>query len=760
MTGAPGVERATATDPRVAERVRAAGAALAGPLAAEPLRRPAGRLGEYGWGRSLLAAGDSARRAAVLWSHREACRGGRDPAAELGRVLVRGRLAWTAAELRWAFAVLWAGAPAPGQHAVLLAAAEQVPPSDRGALQDDLRRLLHGPQPAGRFRNRVRALVGSAGAPVDRFVVAARDELAAAADDPATAALLAHCGTAHVARPPDRWADTAARLAAAPGAVALRRALLRRFVELAERPDEPGPRLHADSEVLLRGVLWTATGVAERWVEPLLGRVALTAVPRAVPLAGAAVAALAGRPGPASLAVLAVLHERARHPALLDAVRAAVDEAAAVRGLTRAQLLERSVPDHGLDAAGRREVPLGEHVAVLTAAPVPALHFRTADGVERAAAPAAVREQHGAALARLRGTVAGLGRCVDDQSRRLESLLAEGRVWERAEWERWCRDHPVVGPLARTLVWELERAPGRWVTGLPDGDGFRDADGGAVRGRAARLRLWHPATAPADRADGWRRAVLLGGVHQPFPQVFRGVYGAAAVDRFTGQVLRAPRAAALLAERGWVGDPAERAQREFDGWTADLRWALLRGGSWPGRGADGTPLARTGPVRFRRTRPAAGPAAVAGRPAAAADVPPRVFAEALRDVDLALDVAGCAPGPLTPLGLMRREALLHLVPRTPLARRCEVGDPFLTVRGRARTYRIHLGSGDVLLDDAPLGDLLPGVRSAGPHLDPPPPFEARGALASILSTALLLADDAAAGDAGPRARIADRDGRP
>ncbi len=107
------------------------------------------------------------------------------------------------------------------------------------------------------------------------------------------------------------------------------------------------------------------------------------------------------------------------------------------------------------------------------------------------------------------------------------------------------------------------------------------------------------------------------------------------------------------------------------------------------------------------------------RQAELAELPPRVLSEAMRDVDLAVGVASIAADPtwqdrgdtrhlgywrqwsfgeLTESAKVRREALLRLMPRTTIADRVEVTDRFLRVRGDLRTYKIHLGSGNILME--------------------------------------------------------------
>ncbi len=149
-------------------------------------------------------------------------------------------------------------------------------------------------------------------------------------------------------------------------------------------------------------------------------------------------------------------------------------------------------------------------------------------------------------------------------------------------------------------------------------------------------------------------------------------------------------------------------------------------------------------------------------------IPPLVFSEILRDVDLFVGVASVGNDPnwsdggpggqyrdywqsysfgdLSATALTRKALLERLVPRLKIADRCSFEDKFLVVKGSVRTYKIHLGSGNILMkpNDQYLC-IVPKQATAGServHL----PFEGDGTLSIILSKAFLLADDAKIAD--------------
>jgi hypothetical protein len=96
------------------------------------------------------------------------------------------------------------------------------------------------------------------------------------------------------------------------------------------------------------------------------------------------------------------------------------------------------------------------------------------------------------------------------------------------------------------------------------------------------------------------------------------------------------------------------------------------------------------------------------------EIPPLVFSEVMRDVDLFVGVGSVGNdanwqdggpggrfltywqtysfGELGETAKTRRAVLERLVPRLKIANRCSFDERFLVVRGDLRTYKIHLGS--------------------------------------------------------------------
>ncbi|MGI8596628.1 MAG: hypothetical protein ACR2LY_05010 [Thermoleophilaceae bacterium] len=111
-----------------------------------------------------------------------------------------------------------------------------------------------------------------------------------------------------------------------------------------------------------------------------------------------------------------------------------------------------------------------------------------------------------------------------------------------------------------------------------------------------------------------------------------------------------------------------------------------------------------------------------GEPVPPVDVPRLAFTEAMRDIDLFVGVCsvgndpawrdrGEAPqfdeywvdysfGGLGEQARTRGEVLERLLPKLRIADRCRIDGRFLRFEGKLRTYRIHLGSSNILMGRA------------------------------------------------------------
>ena len=436
--------------------------------------------------------------------------------------------------------------------------------------------------------------------------------------------------------------------------------------------------------------------------------------------------------------------------------------------MTVADLEEVALPTFGLDDAGARQVVMGDVTAEIRIVGTDevALFWIGANGKPRKSVPASVKANHADDLKALRAKIKEIKGLLSGQRFRLESLYLAQRSWSLADWRKRYLEHPLMANLSRRLIWNIGK-----IAAVSTADGFAGADGKPVKpAKNAKVSLWHPLDANANGVLAWRRRLAALDITQPFKQAHREIYVLTDAERttetysnrFAAHILRQHQMNALCQARGWRYNLQGAWDQEESVPTLRLPNWELNVEFWVNYASDdylesGVYLYRaTDQLRFLNPREEG--------PVPLEKVPPLVLSEAMRDVDLFVGVAsvgnnpewqdggpegrfrdywwGFSFGDLGETAKTRRDVLETLLPKLKIAGQCELKDRFLTVRGTKRTYKIHLGSGNILM--TPNDEYLCivegfGKGARGDHVRLP--FEGDRALSIILSKAFMLAED-------------------
>jgi hypothetical protein len=602
-------------------------------------------------------------------------------------------------------------------------------------------------------------------------------------------ALLVHCSTAKSSKPAGKWLKQAENQIAEIGSDCFITVVRAALTEIGK----PGPAakkrvgeyefevdptvIHDAHSDLLRGLIWCTSLVPRDELMVAVGDAADVCFkkipgfgPRAPKIGNACLYALSATSSLAAVAQLSRLKARAKHASIRKQLGKALDTAAENTGMSAAELEEVAVPTCGLSDVGTHRVALGEFTALLqiSTGSKAAVSWLKADGKTQKSVPASVREVFPAELKALKQSEKEIEKLLPAQRSRLEQLFLQERSWSLPEFRSRYLDHPLVGVLARRLIWRYSdgsnAADGIWLDGRIVDDRDKSI---AWLGNQARVAPWHPLTCGLEQVRAWRDWLDLHEIRQPFKQAHREIYVLTDAERrtetysnrFAAHILRQHQFSALCQQRAWrykLQGPWDSANTP----TLQLPQWNMRAEFWVEAIADEAGVVfqhiSTDQVRFHRTGE--------DGPMRLADVPPLIFSEILRDVDLFVGVASVGNDPnwadggpggqyrdywqsysfgeLSATAQTRKALLERLIPRLRIADRCTLSDRFLIVRGTIRTYKIHLGSGNILMtpNDQYLCIVAKQTTAAGErvHL----PFEGDGTLSIILSKAFLLANDA------------------
>ncbi|MFE9439630.1 DUF4132 domain-containing protein [Streptomyces sp. NPDC006602] len=512
--------------------------------------------------------------------------------------------------------------------------------------------------------------------------------------------------------------------------------------------------------------------------------------PRNPKVANAGVIALARIDSEPALAELARLATRVTYKNTAKLLDSALEARAVALGLSREEIEELAVPAYGLTDVGRAEHRFGDVTALLEVRGSRALlTWRNAAGKPARTVPASVRRDHADELRELKDAAKDVDKMLSAQTERLDRQFLARRVWPYAAWRERYLDHPLVGTLTRRLLWTVDGM----TVGYAEGELRTLTDDPVREGR--EVRLWHPVGHEPAEIVAWRDWLERHEITQPFKQAHREVYLLTDAERTTGRYsnrfaahfLRQHQFHSLAAVRGWrnklrlcVDDEAPPATRELPQWG--LRAEYWIEGDGEEYGIDTTDSGsylrlRTDQVRFYPIDAPQNSAHCYGGeyrmwlrdgaapvdPLPLASIPPLVLSEVLRDVDLFVGVASVGNDPswqdggpdgrfreywtsygfgeLNQNAETRRLLLDRLIPRLAIADRCTLEGRFLHVKGERHTYKIHLGSGNILMtpDDRYLC-IVPKSNGTAPQAGYLP-YEGDRMLAVILSKAMMLADD-------------------
>ncbi len=576
-----------------------------------------------------------------------------------------------------------------------------------------------------------------------------------------------------------------------------------RWLALGPMPEMPQTQVPESEADYQKGFLWAIGALGETSLCPDIADFAFHCF-RKIPMIGAVshrvgnacVNALAAMPGLEAVSQLSRLAARVKYDVARRLIEKALVEAARKNNVSREDLEAMSVPAFGLDGSGTRRETAGDSEAILTIEDGAAVLTWRRDGKPLKGAPAEVKEKHPELAAELKKAAKELDATLATTRIRLERLLLSDAATAFEAWRSWYLEHPVTSVFARRLIWEIEANSSR-LTAIWWNGALVDWSGNAVAaGAGANVRLWHPVRSDLQTILCWRCFLEDRGIRQPFKQAHREVYLLTTAERetrtysnrFASHVIKQHQFAALCRERGWqfhlMGNwdshntpffllPQYHLRAEFDVEFPANEEATAHG-VYLVIATDRVQFVSTQREQKRRDwppavwTPEAIQQAMEGRePVPLEMVPAVVFSEVLRDCDLFVGVTSIGTDPewnvqrpagahadywsafafgeLSTAAENRKGVIEGLVPKLAIGERCRVEGRFLCVRGEWNEYRIHLGSGNVLMEPGSRYLCIvqgPGDRAASVPL----PFEGDRTLSLILSKAFLLANDRAIQD--------------
>ncbi len=608
--------------------------------------------------------------------------------------------------------------------------------------------------------------------------------------------LLRHCLDNNSSKPSARWLKQAGLLLDKIGTDYFRSCLLS-WLPLLKDKRSRNPRgdvseqyyygdqsffISENNTRVLKGLLWLAGRFDDNDMSRTLRQVASVMFKkvygigmRNAKIANAAVYSLSQMPGTTGLKEIIVLRTATKYNPALVHINRVFTQLAKARDVSVEELETLAVPDYGLSDIGRYQSQLGEFTALLSLIGVGKTQLLWQKGEKlQKTVPAALKKTEAEAIKVLKGMAKDIQVGSRAHAQRLEQFYLRKQTLTLAEWQEQYINHYLLGFLARRLIWRLDSGKQQQDVFYLDGD-YLDKQGQAVSlPKNAKVSLWHPSLSPAAEVKYWREWLIENQITQPFKQAYREVYFLTDAERqthdhslrFANHILKHQQFHALAVQRGWQ----QTVGGSWDGGQENAAYksipAFKVGVNFEAEGLDQYDYTDSGiyscvgtsDVRFYRQHKAL----------ALDKLDPLLFSEVMRDVDLFVGVASIGNDPnwqergysrdgngdywqnssfgdLSEIAKTRKAVLEALIPKLKIAKQLRLEERFLIVEGKVRTYKIHLGSSNILME--PNDSYLCIVETRARATNVMLPFEGDSILSLILSKAMLLANDSRIKDA-------------
>jgi hypothetical protein len=447
---------------------------------------------------------------------------------------------------------------------------------------------------------------------------------------------------------------------------------------------------------------------------------------------------------------------------------------AATLKISVADLEDFSIQDFGL-TAGVRKFHFNDYSAKLSLASFgkTKTEWIKPDGKLQKSVPSFIRNDFKDELKDLQNTAKLIPKTLTIQRDRLDRSYIQKRVFPFNHFQKYYFHHGLMSFLTQKLIWIFEKENQK-IPAIYWNKKWQDVDQNEVDwiDKNTTVKLWHPLESATDDILKWRDFLQEKEIKQPLKQAYREVYILTDAEvntknysnRMAAHILKQHQFNALAGIRNWKyqligaydhGMSTQACSLEIPDYNLRAEYWINELNAEEAFNDTGIWLyVATDQVRFWE----------GDNPIDLVDIPRIVFSEIMRDVDLFVGVASVGNDPvwqdngglvqyhdywqsysfgdLTELAKTRKTILERLVPRLKIAKVTTIDGKFLKVKGTKRTYKIHIGSTNILME--PNDQYLCIVP--GPLKDKNSdklfiPFEGDRGLSILLSKAFMLAED-------------------
>jgi hypothetical protein len=467
------------------------------------------------------------------------------------------------------------------------------------------------------------------------------------------------------------------------------------------------------------------------------------------------------------IARLTKFRMKIKYPSILKIINKYINLVAERENCSQDEIEEIAIPDFGIDDQGILKKQFDDYQAVYQINGVNSASLSwQSDGKKQKSIPVEIKERHAGDLKLFKNQIKEIETLLSVQKDRIEQFYLKCREWNLKDWMEYYIKHPLVSITAKKLIWEFENGDKK-EEGIFFKNKIVNIDKQEIDwiNDKTKVRLWHPLGINPERVLEWRNFMQNERITQPFKQAYREIYILTEAEfetetysnRFASHILRQHQFSALCKQKGWIytlqgqWDSFNTPFIELPFWNIKAEFFVEACHNSTASGTGVYNYVSTDQVRFYKNKEVM----------KINEVPRPVFSEIMRTVDMFVGVTsigndpnwqdtgdgnynnywqGYSFGVLSESSITRSIILKNLIPKLKIADRCSFDDRYLIVKGDIRTYKIHMGSGNILM--LPNDQYLCIVAKNDISMDKIfLPFEGDNLLSIIISKAFMLADD-------------------
>jgi len=465
---------------------------------------------------------------------------------------------------------------------------------------------------------------------------------------------------------------------------------------------------------------------------------------------------------------LSTLKTKIKRKQALKLIDKYLTQAAKDKGISIHEIQDLSIDDYGL-IEGKRIYTFDDYTATISIIKPgkSSLTWLKPDGKTQKSIPAFVKTKHAAKLKKMKNTKKQIDQTTSAQRNRIDRMFKADRTWNVEHFEKLFLKHGLMCTLTKKLIWTFTHNDESQSAIYLNDQWINHKKEPVTLHSKATITLWHPALCSLDEVQGWRSFLMENEIQQLLKQAFREIYLLTEAEintrtysnRMAAHIIKQHQYLSLVKARNWSASIT-------GGWDSgdgtarlDIPEYGLRAEFWAEGMRDDNAIfdyLSTDQIRFTD--------AATNEVVELVNIPPIVFSEVLRDVDLFVGVASVGNDPmwqdtgnrpgfrdywhsysfgdLSAIAKNRKEILENLVPRLKIKDVAEVTDKYVIVKGKLRTYKIHIGSSNIMMEPNDQYLCIVPDRSKKDFTSNLfIPFEGDKTLSVILSKAFLLAND-------------------